>query len=179
MAASLDHRARCPRWRAHARVRSTAPCRPRRASCWRRPAAKSLVRLVITAGVDSGFAVGNAATDAMLDHLAEIGPTRQAPLAATLAGVRQGNAGGAVVVITTAGATDADLDAIARLRARFGAVYAVVYERSAVEPSSAWFSPTVRALPAGIIAVRVNDQRLFARSWGATVGPNAMSRSRS
>jgi hypothetical protein len=46
----------------------------------------------------------------------------------------------------------------------------VLFERSAVEPASGWFSSKTRAVPAGISVVRVSDRRLFARAWAAAIG---------
>lgn len=131
---------------------------------------QSLIRMVTTAGVDSGFSAGHQATDAMLEHLAEIGPSRGTGLGPTLQSLRRSSTSGALVVITTAGASDADLEAIARLRARYSSVYLVLYERSAVEPSSGWVSNRTRAVPDGVTVVRVSDQKLFTRAWTAVVG---------
>ncbi len=139
-------------------------------ACWRH---RSLVRLVSTAGVDSGFAAGHAHVEAILEHLAGAGPGRDDKLAAILGSLRREGNGGALTVVTTAAAPDADLDRVARLRSRFGAVTLVLFETSSFEsavPGRAGRDRAVRGLPS---TVHVSAHHPFAPAW-----TEAMSRGR-
>jgi uncharacterized protein (DUF58 family) len=81
--------------------------------------AGALVRLVTSAGLDSGFAPGHAHLEAVMEHLAVVGASPDDDLHAVLARLRRTGNGGAVAVITTDDAAGADLEAFARLRGRF------------------------------------------------------------
>jgi uncharacterized protein (DUF58 family) len=130
---------------------------------WRR---RALVRLVTTEGLDTGFAAGAAHAEALMEHLAVIRPGRLDRLPAVLASLRRGGSGGALAAVTGVAPAD-DLDALLRLRARFGAVTVVVFDPSAWDPGAARRSPTVGGgsedLAAGI--VRVTADRPFAAAW--------------
>lgn len=136
-------------------------------ACWRH---RSLVRLVSTDGVDSGFAAGAGHVEAILEHLAGAGAGRDDKLVAIVSSLRKEGNGGALTVVTTAAAPAGDLDRVARLRSRFGRVTLVLFEPSSYEqrPSSAAAAPrAVRGLSS---LVRVTADRPFATAW-----PDAVS----
>ncbi|HMC41373.1 MAG TPA: DUF58 domain-containing protein [Acidimicrobiales bacterium] len=136
------------------------------AASWGR---RSLLRLVGTDGVDSGFAAGQPHVEAILEHLAAARPRRVTGLTGVLASLRRQGGGGGLAVVTTAGAASHDLDAIARLRGRYGAVVLVLFERSSYDPAVAALHPQPRALPALSRVVRVSADRPFALAWSDMV----------
>jgi uncharacterized protein (DUF58 family) len=136
------------------------------AASWRR---RSLLRMVGTDGVDSGFAAGHAHVEAILEHLAAARPRRVTGLTGVLASLRRQGSGGGLAVVTTAGAASHDLDAIARLRGRYGAVVLVLIERSAYDPALAARHRPPRPLPALSRVVRVTANRPFAEAWSDMV----------
>ena len=140
-------------------------------ACWRH---RSLVRLVATDGGDSGFAAGHAHVEAVLEHLAGAVAGREDSLGAILSSLRREGNGGALTVVTTAAAPDADLDRVARLRSRFGGVTVVLLERSLLDPSSA-ASPPPRPVPGIRTVVRVGADRPFAAAWSQAMagGPRS------
>jgi uncharacterized protein (DUF58 family) len=133
-------------------------------ACWKR---RSLVRLLSTDGVDSGFAAGQPHVEAIFEHLAGVGLDRSAHLAPFLARLRRQGNGGGLAVVTTAAATTADLDGIARLRGRFGLVCLVLIERSSFErvPLEARPRPVP---PLGMVA-RVQAGMPFKKAWAAAL----------
>jgi uncharacterized protein (DUF58 family) len=131
-------------------------------ACWRR---QSMVRMLSTDGFDSGFAEGHAHREAVLEHLAGARRDRRTQLTPVLAALRKEGNGGALAVITTAGAPTADLDAVARLRTRYGSVTLVLLERSLLDGSGhARRSPPTVVPPIGQL-VRVTADRPFAAAW--------------
>ena len=134
-------------------------------ACWQR---RSLLRLVTTAGFDSGFAAGNAHVDTIFEHLAAA-DTDAGHLRATLASLRRGTGGGALAVVTTALAPIADLQAVAALQSRFGTAALVVFERSSWAPAAPPLPE--RAVPIGTHLVRASATVPFAAAWAATFGP--------
>ena len=133
---------------------------------WRR---RSLVRLVASNGIDSGFGAGSAHVEAMLEHLATADVHRAGEFASMLETLRRDGSGGALAVITTAAATDNDLHAAARLRSRFGGVALVVFERTSFDISARAVATRPRALPPVWRAVRVTPQQPFATAWNAAM----------
>lgn len=122
-------------------------------AAWRQ---RSLIRLVATDGVDSGFGAGPAHTEAILEHLATVDSHRVGGLDTALELVRRaGHGGGALAVVTTASATDADLQRLAALRGRYGVVL-VLFELGGGAPRAA---PTVGRV------VRISPQGSFADAW--------------
>jgi uncharacterized protein (DUF58 family) len=131
-------------------------------ACWHR---QSMVRMLSTDGFDSGFAEGHAHREAVLEHLAGARLDRRTQLTPVLAALRKEGNGGALAVITTAGAPTADLDAVARLRTRYGSVTLVLLERSLLDGSGhARRSPPTVVPPIGQL-VRVTADRPFAAAW--------------
>jgi len=135
-------------------------------ACWRR---NSLVRLLTTDGFDSGFAEGHAHREAVLERLAGTRLDRRTHLAPVLAALRKEGNGGALAVLTTAGAPMTDLDTVARLRSRYGSVTLVLLERSVLEASAhARRSPPSPTPQVGML-VRVTADRPFAQAWSEAI----------
>jgi uncharacterized protein (DUF58 family) len=132
---------------------------------WRR---RSLVRLVTTDGFDSGFAAGSSHAEAVMEHLATIRASRHDRLASVLAGLRRSGNGGALAAVT-ATTRPADVDAVARLRGRFGAVTVVGFEPSAYDPSAPRREVPDGTGPAGMNLVRVTGAVPFAEAWNRAV----------
>lgn len=135
-------------------------------ACWRR---NSLVRLLSSDSFDSGFAEGHAHREAVLEHLAGVRLDRRTHLTPVLAALRKEGNGGALAVITTAGAPSGDLDAIARLKSRYGSITLVLLERSLLDPTAfaRRHAPTP-APPVGRL-VRVGADLPFAVAWMAAM----------
>jgi uncharacterized protein (DUF58 family) len=98
-------------------------------------ARRSLVRLVTTDGWDSGFAQGVAHAETLMEHLAVVKPGRLDRLADVLGVLRRGS-GGALAAVTGV-AVDEDVDALLRLRGRFGSLVIVAFDPSAWDPAEA------------------------------------------
>jgi hypothetical protein len=120
-------------------------------AAWRQ---RSLIRLVATDGVDSGFGAGPAHTEAILEHLATVGANRVGGLDTTLELVRRDARGGALAVVTTTAAPATDLQRLRGLRGRYGVVLVVFDQGSAPEAV-----PTVGRI------VRVSKHATFAQAW--------------
>ncbi len=135
---------------------------------------QSLTRLVSTDGTDSGFAAGEAHTDAILEHLATVDASRGDRLLGATAALRRAGNGGSLAVVTTDRATAADLDGIARLRSRYGTLVVVVIAAPGptLGPTKGPPSPP-EAFPArgarGVRLVRVSADVPFARAWNETL----------
>jgi len=126
-----------------------------------------LQRLLTATGYDSGSAGGSGHVETILEHLAGI-RTAPAELLPVLGGLRRSRSGGALVVLTTALAHNADFEAMAALHNRFSCVMLVLVEASAwgeAEPP--------RPVPARLRVVRVAAGQPFATAWAAAVGPAA------
>ncbi len=134
---------------------------------------RSLTRLVTTAGVDSGFSSGHAHDAAVLEHLAAVTPSRDDRFAEIVTSLRGSAHGGAIAVVTTGDAPPGDLDAIAGLRSRYGAVVIVVIDRSAHSPTTdRAATPAGRssALPRTARIIRVDRTASFSSAWQSTFG---------
>jgi uncharacterized protein (DUF58 family) len=139
-------------------------------ACWRRG---SLVRLLSTDGFDSGFAEGHAHREAVLEHLAGVRLDRRTHLTPVLAALRREGNGGALAVITTAGAPTADLDAVARLRTRYGSITLVLLERSLLDTSGFARRNAPTAVPPVGYLVRVTADTSFAAAWSLAMSKRA------
>jgi uncharacterized protein (DUF58 family) len=143
-------------------------------ACWER---SSLVRLVSTGGLDSGFAAGHQHMESIMEKLATIELTAADRLDAVLAGLRGAGNSGALAAIVTASVPPAELETVARLQRRFGALTLVVFE-----PSSFGAAPMradrAAAVAAGEVVVRVTGDLPFADAWnrGITLRRGTSSR---
>jgi uncharacterized protein (DUF58 family) len=135
----------------------------------------ALVRLLSTDGTDSGFGTGHAHGEAILEHLATVDATRDNRLAGVAANLRKAGNGGSLAIVTTDRASQADLEAMARLRTRYGTIVLVLIERSAYEASGGGAGPSP-ALPTVTAVVRVTGSTPFARAWEAAILPVASGR---
>jgi uncharacterized protein (DUF58 family) len=131
---------------------------------------RSLIRLLATDGVDSGFGAGSAHVEAVLEHLATVEAHRHGELAGVLEVLRHESHGGALAVVTTAGAGDQDLVRTGRLQARYGGVVLVLFERSSFDPSSRDGAGSRARVP-GTRLVRVTRETSFPSAWRQTLGP--------
>lgn len=128
---------------------------------WRR---QDLIRLVTTDGTDSGFAAGHGPVDAIMEHLATVETSEEAAFRSTVDRLTHGAIGGAFVAIVGE-MPQSELDALARLRTRYGWVKIVQFERSSWDPNAADQGPeSTRQL------LRIRRDRPFAAVWEAAVG---------
>ena len=134
----------------------------------------SLVRLLSTDGTDSGYGTGHAHAEAILEHLATVEATRENRFAGVAASLRKAGNGGSLAIITTDRAVGADLDAMARLRTRYGTIVLVVFERSSYEAGGP--KAPLPPLPAVSAIVRVTGETPFARAWESAVVPVGLAR---
>jgi len=126
-----------------------------------------LQRLLTATGYDSGSAGGQGHVETILEHLAGV-RTGLAELLPVLGNLRRSRSGGALVILTTALAGNADFEAMAALHNRFSCVMLVLVE------ASAWGEAAPpRAVPARLRVVRVAAGHPFAAAWSAAVGPAA------
>src|SRR5205085_7721244 len=136
------------------------------AACWQRG---SLVRLVTTDGVDSGYGARHAHVEAIMETLASVGLSRDDRLTAVLGSLtRAGNAGG-LVALFTADAPGAELEKVARLQWRFASLTVVLFERSAYDVSAAG-QARHRPAPSTGSVVRVDASHSFAAAWNQAFG---------
>jgi uncharacterized protein (DUF58 family) len=141
-------------------------------ACQRR---RSLVRLVLTNGTDTDFGSGPAHIDGILERLAAAHLQAKADLTPALASLRRAGGGGAVSVITTARAASSDLQAIARLRNRYGAVTLVLFERSSTEAVA---DAAPKPVPRVGTVVRVTADHPFPDAWDRAMATAATTRIR-
>jgi uncharacterized protein (DUF58 family) len=127
---------------------------------------RATMRVMTTAGVDSGFGLGQAHWEATLALLATARMTGAANLTSTLASLRHNGAGSAVAVVTTSVAARRELEAVAHLRERVGVIMLVLIERSAYVPSATDPANSPR-VASGIGLVRVTGSQPFATAWSA------------
>jgi uncharacterized protein (DUF58 family) len=131
------------------------------AACWQRG---SLVRLVTTNGVDSGYGARNAHVEAIMETLASVSAARDDRLAGVLGSLtKPGNAGG-LVALFTADAPSKEVQNVARLQWRFASLTVVLFDRSAYDPTVAAQGRHGGAPAVGSI-VRVDGSHPFAAAW--------------
>jgi uncharacterized protein (DUF58 family) len=136
------------------------------AACWQRG---SLVRLVTTDGVDSGYGARHAQFEAIMETLASVGLSREDRLTGVLGSLtRPGNAGG-LVALFTADAPGAELEKVARLQWRFASLTVVLFERSAYDLSAAGQTRR-RPVPTTGSVVRVDGSHPFVAAWNQAFG---------
>ncbi|MBV8297311.1 MAG: DUF58 domain-containing protein, partial [Acidimicrobiia bacterium] len=141
------------------------------AACWQRG---SLVRLVTTDGVDSGYGAAHAHVEAIMERLASTGPTRDDRFTGVLGSLtKPGNAGG-FVALFTAEAPAQEVQNVARLQWRFASLTVVLFDRSAYEPTAAarGHGPTA---PATGSLVRVDSTTSFAPAWNQAFGGRSVA----
>ena len=129
----------------------------------------SLVRLLSSDGTDSGYGSGHTHAEAILEHLATVEATRENRFAGVAASLRRAGNGGSLAIVTTDRAVAADLEAMARLRTRYGTIVLVVIERSAYDASGPHQHQP--PLPAASAVVRVTGATPFAAAWSAAMAP--------
>jgi uncharacterized protein (DUF58 family) len=132
----------------------------------------SLVRLLSTDGTDSGFGTGHTHAEAVLEHLATLSATREDRFAGVAANLRKAGNGGSLAIVTTDKASTADLEALARLRTRYGTIVLVLIERTEEG------GPLQRPAPLPVVSalVRVTGTTPFAESWDSAITPAGMAR---
>jgi uncharacterized protein (DUF58 family) len=134
---------------------------------------RALLRLVTTAGFDSGFGSGAGHAEGILERLAVVGAD-DGSLGGVLGGLRRGVTSGALAVVTTDRAGDADLAAPGRLGGRFGHVSVVVFERTAYDRWAAAQDrgarkPATRNAAGSAKLVRVTADDDFRSAWNRSM----------
>ena len=138
---------------------------------------RDLVRLVLSDGTDSGYSDGHAQVDAVMERLAVVQREPGGGLR-TLLGLLERSAGGALVAIL-ASPTDDDVDALLRLRGRFGVVTMVLFERSSWDQSAAGRrTDTAVGSGTGLRVLRITKPREFADAWNQAMTRPGSRRSR-
>ncbi|HKX69681.1 MAG TPA: DUF58 domain-containing protein [Acidimicrobiales bacterium] len=130
---------------------------------------RDLVRLVTTEGSDSGFGVGGAHLEALLEHLAVIDSAGGASLR-TMLDVLQRSGGGALVVVI-AQTTSAELTNISRLGRGFGSLTVVQVDTKSQQPAR-------RSLPPGATTpvIRVTPDVPFGPLWDRAIAVSRQGR---
>lgn len=124
---------------------------------------RHLLRLLTTAGQDSGFGAGSAHVEAIMEHLAAVRLVEAGRLGVVLASLQRRGGGGALAALV-GGRASADFDALARLRPLFPSLTVVAFVRGVAgevdaRPSS--HNPSSR--PAG--ALVIDEDTEFAPRW--------------
>ena len=119
------------------------------------------MRLLTTAGYDSGTTSAMGHVDDVMEHLATLKATPHDRLANVVAGLRRTGGGGGLVIITGT-ATDADGRVLSRLLGRFGTVTIVLFGDAPAPPERGrpWLGGTVVRVPAGAT---------FAEAWAGVM----------
>lgn len=151
----------------------------------------SSVRLVTTAGGDSGRVAGPGGIDALLDQLARAGAGRGAPIDEVAAGTARSHDGGALIVVTTSSCPSAELEALPLLRPPRMSVLVRAELAAAAPPGiRPGMRPTTSNAPGGQrregaprcdLEVAFSADVPFERAWSETLGrfglrPRTMSR---
>lgn len=125
-----------------------------------------VVTLVTTGPAPAGgTARGNAQVEALMEDLAALAPSTDVPLRRTLEPLSRDREGGTLVLITTALADAAEAAAVTRLRARFGTIFTIRFERSS------WgdLSGGTDLPPPAATLVPVTADQPFAVAWGVAL----------
>jgi uncharacterized protein (DUF58 family) len=117
-----------------------------------------LVRLVTTAGLDTGFATGRAHLDAILEQLAVVSATDRGSLPGVVASLQRAGNGGAVAALVGA-RSPAGIAAVGHLGRSFGHLTVVAFGDGRTDPGT---------IPAG--ALLVDDDASFPTLWAQAVG---------
>lgn len=133
----------------------------------------SPVRLVTSAGVDSGTRSGPGHLDTMLTRLAEAAITQSGDLARTVTMLADQRTGGSLVVVTTTSASRTDLGEVAQLRRWFGPIILVLLEADGA--SGKRLPEAAGPVPGDLTTVRVSTKVPFAVTWAQTVSRNTRS----
>lgn len=88
-----------------------------------------LLRLVTTAGEDTGFGSGAAHVEAIMEHLALVHPTGSGDLASAVAQLSRAGGGGALAVLL-GGTERADIESIARVRRSYDHLTTVCFSHA-------------------------------------------------
>jgi uncharacterized protein (DUF58 family) len=128
------------------------------AAAWHR---RDLVRLVTTAGFDSGIAAGQAHAEALLEFLAAVQAIQPGSLIGVLEGLGRSGAGASVVCIV-GDVADPELRALVTLGGRVGSATVVTIHRS-VSPDG----PAGGGSHPDVVAVGID--RPFAETWNTAM----------
>jgi uncharacterized protein (DUF58 family) len=129
---------------------------------WRR---EDLVRLVSTDGADSGFASGHAQMESVMEHLATVQAVEEGGFRRVLDRLSRSAIGGALVAVVS-NMPDAELEALARLRTRFGSLTVVRFDPSSWDPDAA--PGPAPAAGSDVVSVRAGVP--FAEAWQRHLG---------
>lgn len=125
---------------------------------------RSLVRLVTSAGLDSGFGAGGSHVESILEHLSLVQPGAGGTLAGVLGTVRRAGNGGAIAALV-GGRAPGDVAAAGRLRTTYGHCTVVAF--AAGRDDRGAFGPGVAV---------VDDTHPFAPAWELAMGTGQVSR---
>jgi len=132
---------------------------------------RALLRVVTTAGSDSGYAAGHAPDQAILERRAAVATPRSNRLAGVAASLRQAGNGGSLAIVTTADASDADFDALAGLRGRYSLIVLVLVDRSAYTRSAYVKRLPDRPVPTFSGVARITAEQAFPAAWARAITP--------
>jgi uncharacterized protein (DUF58 family) len=129
------------------------------------------VRLITTAGSDSGFEGGRHHLEACFMHLATVGLEQSASMQRTLDLLGRSSTGGSLVLVVAALATT-DLKRLTNLGSRYAKVVTVLFEPSSWDPDG-----VDQAAPPDVgNLVQVVRNLPFLDSWNRVFGPGRSSR---
>ncbi|MFN0089082.1 MAG: DUF58 domain-containing protein [Acidimicrobiales bacterium] len=129
---------------------------------WRRG---DQVRLVTTAGADSGFGSAHEHLDAIMAHLALLALASDASIQRTLGALAHAAAGGALVLVVGAVA-DSDLQRLTAMQRVYPSLTTVLFEPSATDPKA--IDLAAPSAPGRL--VRVTGEEAFPEAWARSGG---------
>jgi uncharacterized protein (DUF58 family) len=124
---------------------------------------RGLVRLVDTSGADTGYGIGTAHAERIMDRLAQVaadGPSSWSP---GLHRIRSQPGSGLLVFVTTEAAGDSEVKGLEHLHPRFSPITVMVDGPEGTSPAG-------RASDGGRRVVRCGPGRPFRVAWTAAVG---------
>ena len=118
-----------------------------------------LLRLVTTAGHDTGFAAGSSHIEEMLEHLAAVRLVEAGRLPTLVANLRRPGNGGALAAIV-GGRVGTELDSLGHLRSSYGHLVTVAFTDGRADRAAI-------GLPPGVVLV--DETVEFPRVWDAAL----------
>lgn len=118
------------------------------------------IRLLTTAGANSGFGADRQHLEALMRHLALVETTQGASLQGSLDQILKAGGGGSLIIVLS-GLQPDELDRLTALSALFRSITVVVFEPSSWDPA---LTDSEIVVPRGTL-VRVTGERSFPEAW--------------
>lgn len=130
---------------------------------------RDLIRLITTAGGDSGFATGHTHIDSLFEHLAVVELTNRGTLHTALSGIYGADSGGAVAAVMGR-PRQSEVDTVTRLAGRSASVAVV---RFGIDDTGEAGSASSAAPGQRVTLVAVGEGQTFRECWERAMGSPA------